>query len=104
MMKMDASVKTCFPVGAGVAARPAPRALLLRRLDRSTKPPARKAGRCFSPTVPTVEATMWSALKNLSSAEHMNLPTSGTPEILYLKGQCLEGMGSRLEAASLYDT
>jgi len=44
-----------------------------------------------------------SALKNLSSAEQYELTDQRHAEILYLKGQCLEGMGSRLEAASLYE-
>ena len=44
-----------------------------------------------------------SALKNLSSAEQYELTDQRHAEILYLKGQCLEGMGSRLEAASQYE-
>ncbi len=45
------------------------------------------------------------ALRKLSFAEslHNEMPAQQHAEVLLLKGRCLEGMGNRGEAASLYE-
>ena len=45
------------------------------------------------------------ALRQLSQVEsfHREMPSQQHAEVLLLKGQCLEGMGNRAEAASLYE-